>query len=356
MTITRKLAGVLLSGLLLAGASSCSKTPAGWSVSGNLGSEAPARVAIEGYNNGIWYPVDSVDTRKGEFAYHSPAPAAYPEIMRLSAPGLTPVYFPAQGTDAIRIEGRRVSGSLSAAAMNRVDSLLALKYDSRQDLQRAVAAEAINDSSVIVAYYVLNKSLDGTPLFLPGESFGNRFYGAVAQRFATMSPDDPRGAVIRELYLRGRKQMGKGTAADAPEVEIELPATGLFDITRYDSYGQEHSLAAEAAKGKTMLLSFTAYGAEYSPAYTVILNEIKEKYGDRLEIYQIAFDQDEVLWKESARSMPWIAVYNSPTDGIEPLVNYNVGTLPTTFIISKGDLVERVADPTTLATTLPKYM
>lgn len=356
MTITRKFAGVLLTGLILAGVSSCSQSPRGWSVSGKLGSDAPARVAIEGYNNGIWYPVDSVDTRDGAFSYSSPTPASYPEIMRVSAPGFAPIYFPAEGTDAIEINGRRVSGSPSAAAMNRVDSLLALKYDTRYDLQRAIAAEAINDSSVIVAYYVLNKSLDGAPVFLPGESFGNRFYGAVAQRFATVSPDDPRGAAIRALYLRGRQELGKNVPSNAPEVEIELPATGLFEISRYDCRGQEHSLTAEAAKAKTLLLSFTAYGAEYSPAYTVILNGLKEKYGDRLEIYQIGFDEDEVVWKESARSMPWIAVYNSPADGIEPLVYYNVGSLPTTFIISKGDLEERVTDPTELDAKLAKYM
>jgi hypothetical protein len=76
-----------------------------------------------------------------------------------------------------------------------------------------------------------------------------------------------------------------------------------------------------------------------------------------LEIYQIAFDDDEFEWKQSAKNLPWITVYNSPKVGSENLVKYNVSALPTTFIVNrKGELVERVDNPTRIASAVARYL
>ena len=302
----------------------------------------------------MWYAVDSLQpAADGHFAYHSASPAAYPEIMRLSGGNLAaPVFFPIDGRDAITIRDGKAYGSHMADGMRAVDSLVneaTLRAGNAAaadpELRRSLGQAAIDDSTSIIAYYVLNKSIGGQAIFDPAESFGSRIYGAIAQNFATNRPDDPRGAMIRAVYLEGRKALGKGVAT--ADSTIQLGSTGIIDIVRYDDRGTRHSLAEEAAKGKVLLLSFTNYQADYSPAYTVILNELYDKYHDKgLEIYQLAFDSDEVAWKESARNLPWITVYNAPTDGLTPLASYNVGALPATFIIDRnGDLRQRVDNP-----------
>ncbi len=347
-----KASKLLLLAALGAAAAGCSHTE-GWSVEGTVAAGS-GKLALEGYNNGLWYAVDSLKpSADGHFAYRSTEPASYPEIMRLSGGGLAaPVFFPVDGRDAITIRDGKAYGSKMADGMRAVDSLVneatvrsgtAAAADT--ELRRSLGQAAIDDSTSIIAYYVLNKSIGGRTLFDPAESFGSRIYGAVAQNFATNRPDDPRGAMIRAVYLEGRKALGKGIApADST---IQLGSTGIIDIVRYDDRGTRHSLAEEAAKGNVVLLSFTNYQGEYSPAYTVILNELYDKYHERgLEIYQLAFDPDEVAWKESARNLPWITVYNAPTDGLSPLASYNVGSLPTTYIIDRhGDLRQRVDNP-----------
>ena len=87
-----------------------------------------------------------------------------------------------------------------------------------------------------------------------------------------------------------------------------------------------------------------------------------EKFGqfakDRgFEIYQVSVDPDEFKWRQSAKNLPWITVYNSSVDGTDNLIRYNVTNLPTAFIINRnGEIAERVNDITKLESTLNKYM
>ncbi len=71
----------------------------------------------------------------------------------------------------------------------------------------------------------------------------------------------------------------------------------------------------------------------------------------------MSLDNDEFLWKQSARNLPWITVYNSPKDGAETLMKYNVGRIPSTFVINRnGELVERVDDITHLPSAIARYL
>lgn len=342
----------------------CSSRQNGWSVEGTA--TADSTIIIEGYNNGRWYTVDTLTAGSdGRFLYRAQAPASYPEIMRLRGSALpAPVFFPANENEAVTIVDGRASGSLLAEGIARIDSIVAAAVDrlgtaaaADRELQRAIASAAIADTTSIVAYYALNKSVGGRPLFPANEEFGNRIYGAVAQNFATNRPDDPRGAMIRAVYLEGRKALGRFVQIPDSSA-IAVNTSGVIDIKRYDSRGKEHSLAEITGKGKPVVLSFTLYGSDFSPSYNRLLNEAWEKYHDRgMEIYQLGFDADEVAWKESTLPLPWICVYNSPSDGIQPLAAYNVGSLPATFIIDRnGDIRERVLDPADLPALLEKYV
>lgn len=347
--------------------SSCSDNrPKGWSVVGEVNGNDDYKIALEGFNNGLWYVVDTLQTKDGEFKYASDSPAAYPEIMRLNLDGKC-IYFPVDSIDNVKIfadadefsTDYRLEGTSQARTIKSLDSLINVSVAERGALVTAADAtlkhdlfvKAFDDPSIMPLYYLINKSVGDKPLFDSADPADIRFFGAVAQRFATLRPDDPRGLFMKTLYTNAR------AALNPSVIEIEIPETSIIDIVRADCQGKSHSLAEMASGGDVVILSFTAYALENSPAYNVILNSLYDKYHDKgLQIYQIAFDSDESIWKETARNLPWTAVWNSTTDGDDALVNYNVGILPTTFIVDRsGTLAARIQDPTQLEDNLKKY-
>lgn len=359
---------LIFGGLALAAiaVSSCSG-PKGWSVEGTIQEPNVEKIALEGYNNGLWYTVDSLEVDKnGKFSYKSDAPAHFAEIFRLTAPGADggSIYFPVDSCDKVTVEaygshfgsGYVLGGTALARTICSIDSLVAASKADDNDMRRALVNYITSDTTGTVAYYVIGKSVGGKPLFDPADEFGNRVYGAAAQIFSSFAPEDPRGKTLRAQFFAGRQALGK--MPEMPGTVLEADETGYIDITNYDDRGVKHSISDLVKDGKLIVLSFTAYGTEASVPYNAILNEIYTKNHDKgLEIFQIAFDSDEQAWKAVARNLPWITVWNSPSDGVAALTNYNVGAFPVTFIINrKGEIVSRISDPTTLAAEVAKYL
>ena len=355
------------SSALLMGWTACTKHDSGWSISGNIAGAGDTTLTIQGFNNGHWYVVDSVRTSHGSFGYRSAQPAPYPEIMRL-AMGSSHIYFPVDSVDRLELNadaahfntGYSLSGTIQAASVTSLDSIITSSVNARgaqatvadAQLKKDLFAKAFADPSIVSVYYLINKSVGDQPLYNISDPADLRLLGAVAQRFANDRPDDPRGEYLAAVYKKARAaQLGVTH-------EIAATETSLFDITRSDSKGVSHSLADIASKGGVTILSFVNYGQEASPAYNVILNKVYDQYHQAgLEIFQLAFDADETAWKQTARNLPWIAVWNSTTDGVDPLVQYNVGALPMTFIIDRqGNIAARVTDPTKLAAEVARFI
>lgn len=358
---------IILIGALGAIIASCSNHPKGWELSGEVNGPDEYTLSLEGFNNGLWYVVDSLKTHDGEFRYASEAPAPYPEIMRLGL-GQDYIYFPVDSIDRINVYAQaegfstdyKLDGTAQARTIKSLDSLINVSVAERgaeltlsdAELKRDLFERAFSNQSVMPLYYLINKSIGKKPLYDVSAGIDQRYLGAVAQRFVTERPDDPRGKLLAEAYKRLR-------ANQSGEVrQLEVPEASLIDIVRADSRGVQHSLAEMADKGNVVILSFTAYTIEGSPAYNVVLNNIYEKYHSKgLDIYQIAFDGDESAWKSAARNLPWTAVWNSTTDGDLVLANYNVGALPTTFIIDRtGTIAQRIENPADLESAVAKYI
>ncbi len=347
----KKITSVLLAAAALA-VSSCS-VPAGWSVDGEInGVSSGTRLALEKYGNGRWTLVDSLTVgRNGTFGYDAEQPAHYAEIMRITLPGTGSIYFPVDSADAIIIEAdsarlgfARVFGTPQAEAFSRVDSLVCAAGTVTEALQRQLIDYITADTTGIVAYYTVTKSIGAEPVFNPTESLGNRVYGAAAQVYAMHRPGDPRGDALTRAYFVGRQVMGK--LPQPEETVVEVPETGLLDIVRYDYTGTSHSLAEMAQAGTPVILSFTSYELPTSPQYNLILNDLYNRFHERgLQIYQLAFDENEATWKDAARNLPWTTVWNSPADGMSAAVNYNVGAVPVTYLINNGEIVRRIDNP-----------
>lgn len=353
---------------LLGGA--CSESPAGWSISGTVADADTAKLVLEGFNNGRWYVIDTLAIADdGAFCYTAAAAAAYPDVMRISLNGRS-IYFPVDSVDQLTVTttaaefGQRytLAGSADAAAIYSLDSLIntsiaAVGVDStlRCDaLKQLLFTTAYADQqSVMPLYYLINRTVGAKPLFDLNRRADLRHYGAVAQRFNIVRPDDPRTTYMVKTYQQAL------AARSGATTEIELPTVALpADIVRYDLNGTKQSLFDLASKGNVVVLSFTSYDLESSPAYNALLNTVYEKHhANGLEIYQLAFDGDESMWRLRAKNLPWIAVWNSASDGDAVLLHYLVDALPMTFIIDRsGTLAERVVDPTTLETTITKYL
>lgn len=355
-----------------AAAVSCSDSSSKWHLNGSVeGLAEGEKVIIEGNNQGYWYVIDSIQPSKdGSFKYAGDV-HGYPDIFRMRV-GQSSVYFPIDSLETVTVTAtapdiaanHTLSGSPQADNLARVDSILlsaasrmgvrAMVNDS--DLKQQLTRIILADPSGVVSYYIISKTIGDTPLFNPADPTDNRIIGAVANAYNTNRPDDPRTKYLSQLFLRNRRP----TQSQLDNIEAQYHANVIraFEIDLYDQTGQCHSLLELTDKGNPVILNFTAYGTEWSPAFNIELNKVYSKYHPQgLEIYQVSLDTDEYSWKQAARNLPWITVLNNVADGGKILRDYNVGTLPTIFVFNRrGELVERVTDIANLDAAIAKVI
>jgi len=341
--------------IALAGTVACSGGNE-WTVDGRIEGADGQTMIVEASDNGRWYAIDSVKLdASGNFKVCHEA-SGYPDIYRLRLGDKT-LYFPIDSVETVTVMSKAdafdqeytLAGSPSAEMLMAVDRKLidaishrginALANDTL--LKRELGGMLLGNPAGIVSYYIINKRIGGVSIFNPANQGDLRIIGAVANAFDRFRPDDPRTAYLRNLYLSNRRRV---TAVN-PDT-IYAGEVNIFEIKLHDNRGIVRSLKELASAGKVVLLNFTAYGAEESPAFNRELNRVYEKYRERgFEIYQVSVDSDEYQWRQAAANLPWITVYNPTTDeGTRNLLNYNIIDIPVSFVIDrKGEVVERVA-------------
>ena len=216
-----------------------------------------------------------------------------------------------------------------------------------------LARQIVVDPSGIVAYYTINKYIGGKPLFDPMNDNDLRIIGAVANAFNSFRPDDPRTDYLVNLLLDGQRRR---RTMSAPTDTVYADVASIIDIKLQDYSGKEYSLTEVASANRVVLLDFTAYAVDISPQLNKLLNDIYQSYHSRgLEIYQVSVDPDNVTWREAAKNLPWITVFDPMGINSQTVGAYNVNGIPTTFIIRNGDIVERVEDAARLKAAVGKY-
>lgn len=341
----------------------CSGKPE-WKVNGEIEGAEGKLLTLEASNNGHWYPLDTVTLKaNGKFSFKAPA-AGYPDIYRLTVNGNS-IYFPIDSIETVTVKSPSVnlsegtiSGTPDTETFMRVNKIIDDAVKSKgaevvndENFKRTLAEIILEDPAGIPAYYIINKTVSGKPIFSPASRSDLRVIGAVANAMTTHRPDDPRTAYITNLFLANRP-----ASEIAPVDTIVASELQLIDIDLLDPKGKHVKLSDVAGKGKVVVLSFTSLTAEQAPTLTVELDKIYEANRDRLEIYQVGVDPDEFAWRQAARNIPWISVYCG-TENALPLANYNISNIPTTFIIDRnGALAERVINIGDLRSALNKYM
>lgn len=339
----------------------------GWTLKGNIDGSDSTIVYLERLNDNGWFILDSVLVdNDGDFRFSYPK-VGYPEVFRLKSNDNI-VYFPVDSIETIIYKGfasaidsaYTLSGSTSAEMMMTIDNKIATLVREKGEaavandsiLKRELSGMILGDEVGLVSYYIVNKRVGNTLIFDPANKRDVRIIGAVANKFDLKRPNDPRAQYLKKLFLENRR-----VSSIDNEKTFEVSQTSLFDIKLYDNKGKMQSLKDVASKGKVTILNFTIYGAEGSPAYNVELNKIYEANKDKLEIYQVSVDNDQITWSESAENLPWITVFAHQNERATPISNYNVNLIPVSYIINRnGELVERVDDVTQLEKAIKKYL
>ncbi|MDE7025918.1 MAG: redoxin domain-containing protein [Paramuribaculum sp.] len=345
---------------------SCSRTPE-WKVKGTVHGAESDQMIMEASNGFGWYPLDTIMIGSdGAFEYSREA-AGHPDIYRLSFNDQH-IYLPIDSIESLTLTTNastfsidyKLSGSTSAEIITNVDHKLmesaatkgALYTVSDSTLKRQLAQLMLQEPSGIVAYYIINKRIGGLPVFDPENRKDLRIIGAVANAYDRDRPNDPRTEFIKKIYMLHRASMPYSSQADT----IQAGTVAFPELKLWDNKGNLHDLHKVAADNKVVILNFTAYTAKESPVINMEFNKIYEQYSQKgLEIYQVAIDDDEYQWKQSASNLPWITVY-SPSTEPQNLLQFNVRALPTTFIIVNGDLIDRADQIADLPVKLAKYI
>jgi len=319
--------------------------------------------------------MDSVKlTAAGKFSFTKPRPA-FPDFYRLRLNNQL-INFSVDSTETISfladagtfatsysVEGSENCKAIKNITLAQLDAnqaihrlrkesesgLLADSVYSRQVLE---AAEAYKDvarkyifsaPSAAAAYFALFQQIDGLLFFDLYDKNDSKAYGAVATSFDHYYPESPRAKHLYNLALQSIKVIRSQRPMDLDKVEKK--EVSFLDIELPDVHGENTKLSS-VATGKVVLINFTAYMSEWSPALNMEFGDLYTRYHDKgLEIYQISLDNDVHFWKNAASNLPWTCVRDPQSVYSQTAALYNVKQLPAIFILDrKGNLVKRVDD------------
>jgi len=195
----------------------------------------------------------------------------------------------------------------------------------------------------------LFQQIDGLLFFDLYDRKDVKAYGAVATSYNHTYPESPRSKHLYNLTLQSMKVLRAQRPVDYSNVETK--EISFLDIELPDVRGEVVKLST-VAPGKVVLINFTAYQMEWSPALNMALGELYTKYHDQgLEIYQVSLDSDFHFWRNGASNLPWVTVHDPQSVYSQVAGLYNVKQLPALFILDrKGNLVKRVEDVKKLET------
>ena len=319
--------------------------------------------------------MDSVKlTAAGKFSFTKPRPA-FPDFYRLrlnnqlinfSVDSTETISFVADaGTFATSysVEGSENCKAIKNITLAQLDAnqaihrlrkesesgLLADSVYSRQVLEAAEAYKDVARKYIYsapmsaAAYFALFQQIDGLLFFDLYDKNDLKAYGAVATSFDHYYPESPRAKHLYNLALQSIKVIRSQRPMDLDKVEKK--EVSFLDIELPDIHGENTKLSS-VATGKVVLINFTAYMSEWSPALNMEFGDLYTKYHDKgLEIYQIALDNDVHFWKNAASNLPWTCVRDPQSVYSQTAALYNVKQLPAIFILDrKGNLVKRVDD------------
>lgn len=238
----------------------------------------------------------------------------------------------------------------------RIDSLLAEHLAGKLSIQQvrdAVDSVCIDFKTTLTtryiyvdpkspaSYFALFQRKGEGAYFSSEDEGDDRAFAAVATAYDAFYNDAPYTPFLKDMALRAiaRRRARRNWEQAAEQMQGKIESIAFPEIKLRDNKEVERSLTA-LANEKTVLLSFTAYSAQWSPMLVASMRKLQEAHPE-LAIYEVSIDGDSYYWQNAARTLPWISV-NDP-EGTS-LQDYNVQALPAFFVI-KGGQLRRISSP-----------
>lgn len=211
----------------------------------------------------------------------------------------------------------------------------------------------------MAAYYALYQKVDGLLIFDLYDKTDRRLFQSTATSWKNKRPDSPRTIQMEQFVLEvladiKRTQDMQSRLQDVTEKNV-VDSQEYYNISLPDKSGKQIEIAS--FKGKPVLLDFTSYRADFSPAHNIQLNSLYEKYKDKFVIYQVSFDDDDHIWRNAVSNLPWVCVRDSKSFASDLLLKFNVQGLPTIFLIDKkGYIAKRIHVSDNMETEIKKIL
>lgn len=307
---------------------------------------------------------------KGEFSFSMKAPEA-PEFYRLRIAGQI-INISIDSTETVTVKasypdiatGYTIEGSDECAVIKELalkqialgrqvtdiqnlpylsakragDSIMSVVEAYKNDIRRNYIYKAPMRAS---SYFALFQTLGGTLLFNPRENADDvKAFAAVATSWDTYHPDAVRGRNLHNIALEGMKNIRiiRNRMASRQIDASKINAADMIDIALMDNKGKTRRLTD--LKGRVVMLDFHVFGTKNSAERIMQMRELYNKYhAAGFEIYQVSLDDNEHFWKTQTAALPWISVRDPQGASSANLAAYNVGTIPTFFLISKANTI-----------------
>lgn len=313
---------------------------------------------------GRWIPIDSTRTSKsGQFSFTSPAPAV-PDIYRISLDDRF-IYLPVDSVETLTVTSSldkfgsdfSVTGTDKAEALTRFEKEVIalpsdLPADSLESFKRKVFTNYMRDAQgSIVSYYILTKIKDNKPLFDPDADY--KYFAAVATGFKAIRPDDPHTSVLENTSINALKRRNSERGS---QLQINAEEITMLEIDLPDEEGNNRKLSEFVGNGQPTVVMFTLLTHPDSPADNIELSKIYNRLGGNVNFYQVSLDPDQYAWREAARNLPWITVFDIDGEYSKAARLYNVVNIPSYYIYDrKGELKARATDTNDLSKQLSAY-
>jgi len=336
--------------------------------------------------------IDSVRLDKeGDFKFEQPS-LEYAEFYLLKLNGQT-INLGIDSTETITVNAPKatfaidytVEGSNSSAkikeivlAQNRLSQNftgLKKKFDNKEISQEEYISsvqDAVNeykakardliyssDRNSLAAYFALFQKVDNYLIFDPYDKKDLAAFQSVATVWDQFKSKSPRAAHLKDFTLQTLAEVRQMANQEATIKKLETKE--LTDHSEYYNISlpdiQNKNISLSSLRGKVIILDFTVYQTEFSPAHNVLINNVYSKFKDKVEIYQVSFDSDVHVWQNNVINLPWTCVRDEKSLGSNLIQKFNLERFPTTYLINqKGEIAKRISDKEDLAAEVQKLL